>query len=234
MKTFDDAPAILWAAVRIPETPDPSDLLEPERTYGLTLRGERRRREWYAGRRAARAVLNALGGPEVTLLPDDEGAPVPAGPNAEGLEVSLTHGASWALCAGHRRPRGEPHLGIDLVDDADGRRAARVLGRHLTERERALLEADPDAAALLWGAREAVAKATRTGMFAFALLDVAVETLDRARSTLTVGYPGCDLVFGRWVSGATLIRARVTEAATAAAQSAAHRRKRGTGTNLNP
>jgi len=234
---FADAPRIRWAATAIPGAAPWSRLLEAERAAGQRLRGEKRQREWFAGRWAARAVLADLGAPDTPLLPDAEGAPVPGRPDVLAapppagvgeLEISLSHGARWALAAGHRRRPEDPHLGIDLVDDRDGARAARVLDRHLTDRERELIADDPGAAGLLWGAREAVAKATRTGMFAFALLDVAVEALDRERATIAVGYPGCHLWFGRILAETTLIRALVApDAATRAREAAARRRARG-------
>lgn len=228
----------MWAAEAIgpaPPTDAEWDLLRPaEAEYGRSLRGDKRRREWFAGRRAARAVLVALSAPDAALLPDDEGAPVlhDADPQRVAhLGVSLSHGGRWAVCAGRLRTPGTPHLGIDLVDDDDAPRAARVLERHLSPAERALLDqADGDAdraraAALMWGAREAVAKATRTGMFAFALLDVHLTALDLAAGRLEVDYPGCHLGFARELSGATLIRAQVTPPAAQAARAAAQRRR---------
>lgn len=221
--------AARWAAVRIgPEPPTPAEwarLPPGEAEYGASLKGDKRRREWFAGRWAARAVLVALGAPTAELLPDEEGAPVLHGPGVDELELSLSHGGVWALCAGHRRSPETPHLGVDLVDDADAARAGRVLDRHLSAPERALLEGDPNRAGLLWGAREAVAKATRTGMFAFALLDVSVTALDEAAGELSVGYPGCWLRYDRPLPGTTLLQARVRPEAARAAQAAADRRR---------
>jgi 4'-phosphopantetheinyl transferase EntD len=233
-------PGVVWASAAIVEAaPGDADwarLPPAEAAYGRGLKGDKRRREWFAGRSAARDVLRALGAPDAALLPDDEGAPVlhdvdPA--RVEGLEVSLSHGGRWALCAGHRRAKDGFHLGVDLVDDGDAPRAARVLDRHLSDGERALLAAlsnDDDrarAAALMWGAREAVAKATRTGMFAFALLDVHVTALDLAAGRVEVDYPGCALGVRHLLPGTTLVWATVTADAAKAAQAAADRRRQG-------
>ena len=233
-------PGVVWASVPIPEAvpggEDWARLPPAEAAYGRGLKGDKRRREWFAGRSAARAVLRALGAPDAALLPDDEGAPVLHDPDparVEDLEVSLSHGGRWALCAGHRRAKDGFRLGVDLVDDADAVRAARVLDRHLADGERGLLAGLPDdgararAAALMWGAREAVAKATRTGMFAFALLDVHVTALDLDAGRLEVDYPGCALGVRHLLPGTTLIWATVAAEAAKAAQTAADRRRQG-------
>ncbi len=196
-----------------------------ERAYGSALPGLKRRREWFSGRVAAHAVLDRLGAGNAVLLPDADGAPTLTGPNTAGIDLSITHGSRLAVCVGRRMLADDASLGVDLVDDADAPRAVRVLDRHLTPLERRLIGRDASVAALLWGAREAMAKATRTGMFAYALLDVAVEHIDHRAGTLDVSVPGSRLWFSREISGCTLVYAAVSPPTRAEAQERARVRR---------
>lgn len=148
--------------------------LHPEELAVLRrLRAERRRQEWVAGRLAARDAL-ARWGPGGPVLPDAEGAPRVQDDPA--LQVSLSHGQRRALAIAWRD--SSQRTGIDLVDEPAGDRVKRVMARWAKPEEQALLDAGPAwAPGLMWGAREAVAKASRTGMFAFALTEVWVTKL---------------------------------------------------------
>ncbi|MEM1022577.1 MAG: 4'-phosphopantetheinyl transferase superfamily protein [Myxococcota bacterium] len=167
------------AAETVAALPAEPFLFPEERPVFEALKAERRRREWYAGRRAARRALASFGydGP---ILPDAEGAPQVGAK----LGVSLSHGPRRAVALAWR---GADRLGIDLVDGPEGPRVRRVMERWCKPQERALMTRGPDwAPGLLWGAREAVAKASRTGMFAYALGQVWVTELQEDGAELNL------------------------------------------------
>ncbi len=149
------------------------ELHEAELEVLRRLQAERRRREWYAGRLAAKDAI-ARWGRQGPILPDDEGAPwVQDDPE---LQVSLSHSPRRAVAVAWRDP--DRRTGIDLVHAPDGVRVRRVMTRWAKPEEQALLRDGPAwAPGLMWGVREAVAKASRTGMFAFALTEVWVTRL---------------------------------------------------------
>ncbi len=210
-------PGAFWAVAPIGEHPDPSALTPAERTAYGDLKSDRRRREWLAGRQAGRIAARAVGAGAASILRGPEGGPVLVGPGEGRVDLALTHGEAYAAAVALPRGGAYPHVGIDWVDARDGPRLARLAPRVL----------DPDEAArcagrdlwlrAAWGAKEAVAKATRTGMFAFGLGAVRLTHLDEASGRIDVSLPGA------WVrlmsSGeAVVVVAAVTDAAFRAAR----------------
>jgi hypothetical protein len=141
------------------------------------------------GKRAAAIVLDRLGG---TLVYDGT-RPIVVGPTAA---ISITHGRTRALAIAARVAR----LGIDLVDDADDERLARIADRFLAP-ERAIATS-PRARAACFAAKEAGLKALGLGLYDGGMFDVCavtVRSLDPPRIT-----PGdLMLVLGR-IADATI------------------------------
>lgn len=173
-----DLPGAFWAVVPLPEVPDPSPLTPAERTLFESFHTDRRRSEWLAGRLAARSALRAVGGGACSILRGPEGGPRLEGPGHEGVEVAITHGEGQAAAIATRKDAPWPFVGIDWVDARDAARIRRIAGRVLSPAEKALAEDRDLALQLAWGAREAVAKATRTGMFVYALAHVCLVAFD--------------------------------------------------------
>jgi 4'-phosphopantetheinyl transferase EntD len=170
----------------------PADLVPDERPLLEHIPEGRRRREFVAGRMAARAALARFVDAPWAVLRSDEGAPLPHGPEAERALLSISHSRSAAVAlVGPAQAGG---LGIDLMEAADGPRIQRVLGRFQSPDE-ALRLRGPEGPFVAWGAREAVAKATRTGMFRFAMFRVNVTDFDPRTGRVEVGRPGMRL---RW------------------------------------
>lgn len=107
--------------------------------------------------------------------------------------VTLAHDRKAAVAAGYSK--AGPQIGIDLVDEDDAGRIHRIQDRVLSPAERVLASGEPRAFLLAWGTREAVAKATRTGMFAYALERVHVLHIDWAKKTLETNLPGVTVAF---------------------------------------
>lgn len=121
------------------------------------------------GRRAAALVLARFG---ATL--SYEGTR----PIADGVAISITHGRTRALAVAARVAR----LGIDLVDDADDVRLARIAARFLAP-ERALATS-PAARTACFAAKEAGLKALGLGLHDGGMFDdcaVTVLSLDPPR-----------------------------------------------------
>jgi 4'-phosphopantetheinyl transferase EntD len=176
---------------------------------GLTT--DKRRREWWAGRMAARSALGALGLGERSILRDPQGRPV-----AEGAHVAITHGDTLAAAAASL----ERHVGIDVLDPHDQTRLERIASRVLSGPEPELAAAHPqDGLRLIWGTREAVAKATHTGMFAFALTKAHATAIDRETRRITTNRAGIDVSWVDLGGGELLVVASATDAAVALAQS---------------
>lgn len=172
------------AVVRRLEEP-PSDIEEVVESY--LSEGERRmwedfpvdgprRREWLAGRIAAKeavAVRLGLSAPdfrEIEVLPNPRGRPVVRLASGEGPCVSIAHTRTRAAAAAAETP-----VGFDFEDAA---RAVDFLLRAFSEEEREALasvgapvagEAVAGGAGLLpyWCAKEAAAKAAGTGLGGF-------------------------------------------------------------------
>jgi phosphopantetheinyl transferase len=183
------------ATIAIAGEPDPSLLTEDERAIFATLTAERRRSEWWSGRIAARAALEAIGGNGLSILADERGAPRLDGAGAERFHVSISHGRRIAAGAATREDARFPCIGVDVVDPEDAARIAKISRRFLSAHEWTLAGEDSGAAMLAWGAREAIAKATSTGMFAFALKNGAIRAIDRAARRVGVEVEGIEVVF---------------------------------------
>lgn len=149
--------------------------LAPHEQGQHDARTPRSARHWLLGRIAAkdavRAALWAAGaGPlfpaEVEIGNDPSGAPHVTGPGTEGMSVSLAHSGPFA--AAIAAAAGSVGIDVELVSDAPAEAAL------LTPGERDLLETiapgtgEPAARAAwvtrFWTAKEAVAKAARTGL----------------------------------------------------------------------
>lgn len=164
--------------------PDPTQLTEAERSIFVALGPERRRLEWWAGRMAAQAALAACGAVGLSVLRSESGAPNLVGPGAERYSVAITHGRRQAAAIAVRKDAPYPFVGLDLVDPEDEARIQKISPRVFRESERALFAADPRGPRLGWAAKEAIAKATQTGMFVFALTRAWLVDLEPLRANL--------------------------------------------------
>jgi hypothetical protein len=140
------------------------------------------------GRRAAALALAPFG---ATLAYDG------TRPIATGAAISITHGRTRALAIAARVAR----LGIDLVDDADAPRLARLAARFLApERDLATTAA---ARAACFAAKEAGLKALGLGLYDGGMFDTcAVTVLSLAPPRLA---PDLTLVLGRVHDGTVAI-----------------------------
>jgi 4'-phosphopantetheinyl transferase EntD len=215
---FDD-----WEATALAEAPmdgaiPPADMPEEERSIMHALKTEQRRREFRAGREAARRALAALGGRNCAVLPDDEGAPkVWSSGQPTSFGISLSHGGRRAFALAWSGPDWSG--GIDWVSEDDRHRTQAVMRRWAQPEETEWL-AHAHGPALLWGAREAMAKATRTGMFVFGLRQVHVIGIEAGR--MQVNWTGADL---RWFErdDGVVVAARIPDAVRAEARALAER-----------
>lgn len=118
-------------------------------------------------------------------------------PIADGVAISITHGRTRALAIAGRVAR----LGIDLVDDADAPRLARIASRFLApERD---LATSPSACAACFAAKEAGLKALGLGLYDGGMFDdcaVTVLSLDPPRLA-----PDLALIVGRVADGTVAI-----------------------------
>lgn len=211
-------PGARLAWLRIPEHPAPARLAPEEQALFATLTAERRRAEWWSGRVCAQASLHALGFSGVAVLADPRGVPRLTGPGAEEAHVSISHGRRIAAAVATGPGARFPSTGVDVVDREDDERIRRIAYRVLTDREKELVEREPDAALLAWGTREAIAKATSTGMFMFALSGAPIEDIDRAAGRVETGLAGFEVHFEPLEDGGVLVLAGATEEATARAR----------------
>lgn len=183
-------PGAAWATARIDEELDLSFLHEQEHQLFLTLKTPHRQREWLAGRKAARAALRAVGAGATSVIRNQEGAPKLVGPHAERVDVAITHGASHAAAIATQKLADWPYVGIDWVDERDTDRIRRLSRRVLTLNERILCQDKDIPLRLAWGSKEVIAKATRTGMFMYALTHVQLESFDVSNGAATINIPG--------------------------------------------
>src|SRR5262245_49003950 len=84
------------ATIAIGVEPDLGALLESEQAIFQRLTADLRRREWWCGRIAARAALEALGASGLAILADERGVPTLAGPRADEYFVAISHGRRLA------------------------------------------------------------------------------------------------------------------------------------------
>jgi 4'-phosphopantetheinyl transferase EntD len=173
---------------------------------------DKRRREWWSGRIAAHEALEACGLSGISVLRDPEGRPI-----AEGAHVAITHGRTLAAAAASI----DRHVGIDVLDPSDQQRLARIAERVLRGPEPELAKAHPqDGLRLIWGAREAVAKATHTGMFAFALTQVHATAIDRSSKRIETNRSGIEVSWVELEGGELLVLAAATDQAVREAAAA--------------
>lgn len=111
----------------------------------------RRRREFAAGRRAARRALEGIGGSAVAIPVGALGAPV----WPEGVLGSISHNGGIALALVQRLEAGAPSHALDLVADPTDPSFAEVAPVVLRSEE---LPDDPAALARLFSAKEAAIK----------------------------------------------------------------------------
>jgi 4'-phosphopantetheinyl transferase EntD len=188
------------------------DLLVPEeRAIFDTLTTDKRRREWWAGRIAAHQALEAIGIRGASVLRDPEGRPI-----TDRAHVAITHGDTIAAAAAST----SLHVGIDVLDPHDQKRLERIAHRVLRGPEPELAKAHPqDGLRLIWGAREAIAKATHTGMFVFALTKAHVTGIDRETRRMATNRPEIEVSWLDLPGGEILVIAGASDAAVAAARS---------------
>lgn len=216
----------VWVAFRALPALDEIDvqlLNDDERALFATMSNPARRCEWWAGRMAARGALRAVGAGAASVLKAPNGAPTLSGPHADQAAVAITHGRRWAGAVATRLDGPTPHVGIDLVDAEDLPRVAKIAPRTLTPTEHAMMAADPRAGPLAWAAREAAAKATRTGMFAYALSEVALVGLDTP-GRLQLNEPGLTAAYTAAPDGGWLVFVRATPEAVEKARTIARAR----------
>jgi 4'-phosphopantetheinyl transferase EntD len=147
------------------------ELSEPEQQHLETLGSPQRKKEWAAGRIAARLALGEIGRFSGSILSGSDGAPELV-PNPNGLSISISHTRQVAAAVAFENGRSEQGIGIDLVSAEDQVRIRSIRRRIFSSEEYALVDQHPDALPLAWALKEAAAKATRTGMFRFALENV--------------------------------------------------------------
>lgn len=206
---------LAWQAVS--GEPDPSRLSDAERELFRSLGPERRRLEWWAGRMAAHAALAACGAQGLSVLRSESGAPKLVGPNAQDFSLAITHGRRQAAAIAVRSDAPYPFVGLDLVDPEDEPRIEKISRRVFRGSELALFAADPFGPRLGWATKEAIAKATQTGMFVFALSRAWLVGLDPLRANL----PGVALFAVTLTDGSLLVVAGASAEARASAQSIA-------------
>lgn len=216
------------------ENVDPALLFESEQRRLAEITSERRRREWFAGRLAAHDALAAAGASPLAVLREPRGAPVLAPPTNAGADpqaeahahdfrIAISHGRRLAGAVAGPAHLGCPHLGLDIIDPEDIDRLARLAKRVFSPLEfelaLTLTENPQDVFRVAWGAREAIAKATRTGMFAFALTHVRLSGLSEDDAKVE-NIPGGAKVFHmRTPDDEVIVIAQVSNEAFAWAQS---------------
>ncbi|MBX2811105.1 MAG: 4'-phosphopantetheinyl transferase superfamily protein [Myxococcales bacterium] len=188
-------PGAVWATTSINTPIDTTFLTPAENELYQTFTAEQRQREWLAGRRAARAALRAVGAGAASILRNAEGAPQLKGPHADQVEVAITHGSNHAAAVATHRTSARPCIGIDWVDPSDLHRIQRIRHRVLTPNEHELCKDEDVPLRLAWGAREAMAKATQTGMFRFALAHVHLKAIDQKSGEALINYPEARIRF---------------------------------------
>ena len=151
--------------------------------------GSHRRRDWLAGRMAARrAVVGWLGGDDHEIGYDEAGRPVLVNGSAGLAFLSISHKDGIGAAAVADRP-----IGIDLERLASVRDPALFAETAFSAEEGALLAdlgwADTDMIAVAWSAKEAAAKA-----LGFALLGnelaFAITGIDAEHETIHVAHAG--------------------------------------------
>lgn len=146
-----------------------------------------RRAEWLAGRRAAKRLLHEAWGlapARTEVLPLPSGAPrvhVDGAPRPD-LVLNLSHTRGWAVAAA-----APDRVGVDVCDDVDGPRIARIARRVFSdgEAEACGAFASPESQAAVWALKEAGLKLFIGGIFDPGARAIRVEALSPARVTAT-------------------------------------------------
>lgn len=142
-----------------------------------------RRAEWLAGRKVAKRLLEvAFGLPpsRVEVLPRDSGAPLVHvdGAPREGLVLNISHTRGWAVAAAAEGP-----VGVDVCDDIDGVRIARIAKRVFSEGEAEACGAfsSLEHQSSVWAIKEAGLKLRIGGVFDPGARSIRVECVFPAR-----------------------------------------------------
>lgn len=144
------------------------DFLHPsEYEYFLTLQFEKRQHSYLLGRYAAKmALMEYLGSHNPSVIEIRKGVfqqPVVKYAEAENIQVSIAHSASWAAAIAF--PEEHP-MGID-IESLSGNHEA-LINEKLSNAERSfILEAKvqvPNGELLLWTLKEALGKTIRSGL----------------------------------------------------------------------
>lgn len=146
-----------------------------------------RRSEWLAGRRVAKRLLSEalqLEPSRTEVLPLESGAPrisVDGVPRTE-LVINLSHTKGWAVAA-----VANGRVGIDVCDDVDGERIARIARRVFSEGEAEQCGAfqSRETQAAVWALKEAGLKLFIGGVFDPGARAIRVESLEPPRVTAT-------------------------------------------------
>ncbi len=156
---------------------------EAERALLADMPWPLRRCEWLAGRRVAKRLLEqALGfAPSCTqVLPLESGAPRVSidGVPRTGLVINLSHTRGWAVAA-----VATSRVGIDVCDDVDGERIARIARRVFSEGEAEACGAfeSRETQAAVWALKEAGLKLFIGGVFDPGARAIRVESLEPPR-----------------------------------------------------
>lgn len=144
------------------DAPEPGEALSPAEALRLSaFRMDKRRREWLAGRLAAKALLSeAAGGAAPALF--EIGMDRYGRPACRGTLLSISHSGGWALAA--LKPESD-FLGADLEKIEERHPAWYADYFHSSE----LPAPEPSAATRLWAIKEAVMKALGLGLMAHPL-----------------------------------------------------------------
>lgn len=165
------------------EPREPGEVLVPlgeaERALLAEMPWPLRRAEWLAGRRVAKRLLERALGLDplrTQVLPLDSGAPRISFDGAPRLELvlNLSHTKGWAVAA-----VATSRVGVDVCDDVDGERIARIARRVFSEGEAEACGAfqSRETQAAVWAMKEAGLKLFIGGVFDPGARAIRVESL---------------------------------------------------------
>ncbi|MDP2273815.1 MAG: 4'-phosphopantetheinyl transferase superfamily protein [Archangium sp.] len=156
---------------------------EAERALLAEMPWPLRRGEWLAGRRVAKRLLQQAMGFEPSrtqVLPLESGAPRVSfdGVPRTDLVINLSHTKGWAVAA-----VAPSRVGIDVCDDVDGERIARIARRVFSEGEAEACGAfaSRETQAAVWALKEAGLKLFIGGVFDPGARAIRVESLTPPR-----------------------------------------------------
>jgi phosphopantetheinyl transferase len=142
-----------------------------------------RRKEWLAGRKVSKVLLaqsHGLAAGRIEILPAPSGAPLVYldGVQIPDLVLNISHTRSWVVAA-----VAAGRVGIDVCDDADGRRIDRIASRVFSEGEVEACDAlrDDCTKASVWAMKEAGLKLRIGGVFSPGARSIRVMSLDPPR-----------------------------------------------------